>query len=153
MFDELPVQRMSPKHQVTLPKGARGLDGVDGLTYVCALPHRMTSPTGTYPVILLLTEDELERRETAIRERTDLNVAEKERRIAMLNGHVRQLAVDGQRRIVMPPHFVRFLGADRTVFMFTNNTSVVVWKPEDWLAYNGGDQPGPEELDDRGLML
>ena len=145
MFEQLPTQRISPKHQVTLPRGSRGLPGIDASAQVCALPHKMRMRDGTVlPVIVLLAEDELRQREERIRAREDVDAVTKERRIALLNGHVRTLAVDGQRRVVLPAHFVDLLKLDREVFMVSNNTSVTVWNPEDWRRYN-------DDEDDSGI--
>ncbi len=149
MPEELPIQRLSPKNQVTLLRGARGLPQVEELPYICGLPHKMLAENGTaYPVIVLMTEQELEVREERIRADAELSNRRKERLIAQLNGNVRQLSVDGQRRVVLPPHFVRYVGVeDRRVFMYSSNTSVLIWKPEDWSAYNH------QEEDDDSLLL
>ena len=147
MFEQLQTHRLSPKNQVTLPKGNRGLPGVDETGQLCALPHRMRLHDGTpIPVVLLLTEDELRRREYRIRERDDVDAMTKERRIAKLNGHARLLSVDGQRRVVLPPHFVDLLKLEREVFMFASNNSVMVWNPQDWLRYD--DDQDDSEMDD-----
>ena len=54
MFDQLQTHRLSPKNQVTLPKGNRGLPGVDESGQLWALPHRMRLQDGTaIPVVLL----------------------------------------------------------------------------------------------------
>ncbi|TVR43448.1 MAG: hypothetical protein EA402_09745 [Planctomycetota bacterium] len=137
MFEQLQTHRLSPKNQLTLLRGDRGLHGVEKTNVVCALPHRMRMRDGSpLPVILLLTEDELRLREERIRAREDVDNLTKERRIALLNGHVRLLNVDGQRRIVLPPHFVRLLQLDREVFMFASNTGVTIWRPEDWQRFS-----------------
>ena len=70
----------------------------------------------------------------------------KERRIAKLNGHARLLSVDGQRRVVLPRHFVDLLKLEREVFMFASNNSVMVWNPQDWLRYD--DDQDDSEMDD-----
>jgi len=152
MFDQLPVQRLSPKHQVTLLKGARGLAGADEQGQVCVLPHRMANDAGeSFPVLVMLTEAELRERERRIREDDGLQPFEKERLIARLNGHVRVLTIDAQRRVVLPPHFVDYLEVEREVFMFSNNDSVLVWNPADWLAYAGTE--GPEDSPSPLLMI
>lgn len=150
MFDQLPTHRLSPKNQVTLPRGNRGLPGVDASGLVFALPHQMRLDDGArLPVVVFLVEEELRQREERIRAREDITAAAKERRIAILNGHVRQLAVDGQRRVVLPRHFVELLRLEREVFMFPSNNSVMLWNPSDWLRYTA-DQ---EDDDSDDLML
>jgi DNA-binding transcriptional regulator/RsmH inhibitor MraZ len=152
MLANLPTQRLSPKHQVTLPRGARGLQGAEEVGSLCAMPHRMKLPdgSGTVPVVILLTEQELQQRENDIRAREDLDAMNKERRIARLNGHVRQLAIDAHRRVVLPKHFVEHIAAEKDVFLFSNNASVLVWNPHDWLRYA---EPVDDDDDDDFLVI
>lgn len=150
MFEQLPIHRLSPKHQVTLPRGSRGLGDVEAVGQVCAMPHRMRLRDGSaVPVVVLLSEDYLQQREEAIRAREDIDATAKERRIAKLNGHMRQLAVDRQRRVVLPPHFVDLLKLEREVFLFASNNSVMVWNPGDWRRYAAD----LDDEDDDDLML
>lgn len=147
MFDQLQTHRLSPKNQVTLPRGNRGLPGVDEAGQLCAMPYHMRLRDGTkLPVVILLTEDELREREERIRAREDVDAMTKERRIAVLNGHVRILALDGQRRVVIPGHFVSLLKLEREVFMIASNNSVTVWNPQDWLRYASDQDDG--DMDD-----
>lgn len=150
MLEHLPTSRISPKHQVTLPRSTRGLSGIEEGAEVCVLPHAMPLRDGSkLTTLVVLTEEELRKREDAIRARDDIPVATKERRIAMINGRVRQLSVDRQRRVVLPQHFVKMLQLERDVYMFVNNQSVMVWHPQDWLRYN----QDLEEEDADDLML
>lgn len=130
----IPTQRLSPKHQVTLPKGARAIARVEHEGYVCGRPDRMVLPgTGEqFPVIVLMEEAELERREEAIRGNPEIDPAMATYYIANLNGQVRRMAVDAQRRIVLPPHFVDYLKLEREVFMFSTNVTLLAWHPADW---------------------
>lgn len=153
MVHSLPTQRLSPKHQVTLPRGARALTGADVEGYVCGTLHRMRKPeTGeSFRVVVLMTERELQRREEAIRQNQELDPARAEALIADLNGNVQRMAIDAQRRVVLPGHFVRYLRLERELYMFSTNTTVLVWNPQDWLRWSGGDdedeegeaEPGP----------
>jgi DNA-binding transcriptional regulator/RsmH inhibitor MraZ len=130
----LPTQRLSPKHQVTLPKGARALATLGGEDPVCGRPDFMVLPTTgeRFPVLTLMSEEELERREASIRTNPQLDPAMQAAWIANLNGAVRRMAVDAQRRIVLPAHFVDFLKLDREVYMFSTNVTVLAWNPDDW---------------------
>lgn len=150
MLEHLQTSRISPKHQITLPRSTRGLPGIEEGAVVCALPRAMPLRDGSkLSALVVLTEEELRKREDAIRAREDIPAATKERLIAKLNGRVRQLAVDRQRRVVLPQHFVKMLNLDRDVYMFVNNQSVMIWHPNDWLRYN----QDLEEEDADDLML
>jgi len=139
MKPDLPTQRLSPKHQMTLPKGARALVGAESDGYVCGTLHRMRQlQTGAWHrVVVLLTETELHKREAAIRQNPELDPVTAEAHIARLNGNVQRMAIDGQRRVVLPKHFVVYLGLEREVYMFSTNNTVLVWHPETWLAWSG----------------
>lgn len=147
MFANLPTQRLSPKHQMVLPRGLRGLPGVEEAGVVWARPRRLALPDGSgrVPVIELMVEAEIQRREQAIRDDPALDAGEKMHRVTRLNGHARQLSLDGQRRVVLPSHFVELLRLERAVYLFTQNNSVLVWNPEDWLAYAAS---GDDDEDD-----
>lgn len=139
MLASLPTQRLSPKHQLTLARGLRALAGIDESGCVWARPVRLAvaAETGvTVPAIEVMPEVEIQRREAAIREDQALSPAEKVRRVALLNGLARSLSLDGQRRVVLPGHFVEHLALDRDVFLFSQNASVLVWNPADWLRYS-----------------
>ena len=141
MAVDLPTQRLSPKHQVTLIKGARALIEAEADGYVCGTVHRMIQPqTGErFPVVVLLSERELQRREDAIRDNPGLSPIAIEAQVARLNGKVQRMNMDAQRRIVLPSHFVRYLRLAQDVFMFSTNTSVMVWNPDDWRRWDGDD--------------
>lgn len=153
MSNNLPTQRLSPKNQMTLPRGVRSLAGAEDQGFVCALPHAMSLPDGSgrVPVVVLMTEGELASRERAIRENPELDGRTKERQIALLNGHVRQLAIDNSRRVVLPPHFVERLKLEREVYLFGSNDSVLVWNPADWIRYS--DPVDADDADDGLLMI
>lgn len=144
----LPTQRLSPKHQVTLPKGARALATLGAEDPVCGRPDFMTLPSSgeRFPVLTLMSEEELERREASIRDNPQLDPAMQAAWIANLNGAVRRMAVDAQRRIVLPAHFVDFLKLDREVYMFSTNVTVLAWHPDDWQRWTDAQDaqaPGP----------
>ena len=98
-----------------------------------------------------MTEGEVEARENAIRANPDLDPVAKEARVARLNGHVVRLAIDGQRRVVLPKHLVEYLGLEREVYMVSTNTSVLVWQPDDWRRWSQADEE--DEADDDGFMM
>mgnify|MGYP000701550028 CR=1 FL=1 len=138
MNSNIPTQRISAKNQVTLPRSARGLMGADQDGLVCGLQQQMRDPEGegVFPVVLLMTEDELHRTEQKILENDQLDPLKKQNLIMKLNGKVHRMSVDGQNRIVLPGHFVDYLHLERDVFMFSTNNGVAVWNPSDWTRYN-----------------
>ena len=133
----VPTQRISAKNQITLPRSARGLLGVDKDAQVCGLQEHMRQVDSDerFNVILLITEAELKRTEQKIIENEDLHPLKKQNLIMKLNGKVHRMSVDAQNRIVLPGHFVDYLGLDRDVFTFSTNNGVAVWNPEDWTRY------------------
>ncbi len=134
---DLPTLRLSPKNQVTLLKGARALVQAEEEGYVCGRIHTMLKP-GTdqaFRVVVLMSESQLEALEDRLREQYAGEPVRAEAAIARLNGSVHRMNLDAQRRIVLPQHFVSYLGLERDVFMYSTNRSVMVWKPEDYAAY------------------
>ena len=64
----LPTQRLSPKNQVTIPREARALLVAGEVDHVRGMRHGIPKNGGgeVFPVLLLLTEKELQRREERI---------------------------------------------------------------------------------------
>ena len=139
----LPTQRLSPKNQVTLPREARAFLDVGDGGQVCAMPWRVSKDGEheTVPILLLLTERELQRREQKIIDDPALSPAKRFELVTKLNGGVRRLAVDGQHRVVLPAHLVSHLGVDRDVFCVSTNTALQVWSPATYLRWTGQDKP------------
>ncbi len=142
----LPTQRLSPKNQISLARSARALAGADADGHVCGGPQRLRQPHSgeVFNVLVLMTEGELVRREQGLRVRSDLGADQLAYLIAQLNGTIQRMNLDGQRRIVLPAHFVSFLRLERELYLFSTNSSVLVWHPQDYLRYAGLDaEPGP----------
>ena len=139
---ELPTQKLSPKNQVTLPKGARALIAAESDGHVCGLLHRMQQGRSGvwYPTLVLLVESELQRREDAIRAAAGADPLAAEAAIARLNGTVQRMAIDAQRRVVLPKHFVAHLKLGHEVYMFSTNSTVLAWNPTDWLAWSAAEE-------------
>lgn len=136
------TQKLSPKNQVTLPKGARALEAVvPGDGYVCIKPDVMPGRNEgeRSKVIVLMTEDEVNARDTAIRASAELSQAEKLRAILHFNGDIVRVAVDTQRRVVLPGHLVSWLSLEREIYMFSTNTAVIGWHPDEWRKWKGVD--------------
>ncbi len=138
----LPISRLSPKHQVTIPAEGRALlDGGDGV--FCGRTHaipRLPESLGddeVFPVVLLLSRSELRRREQAIRSDAALSPLQREALAMKLRATVEELSLDGQNRVVLPPSFVTHLGLDRDVFFVAMNDSLRVWNPEHFLRWSG----------------
>jgi len=136
----LPTQRLSPKNQVTLPREARAFLGVGEEVPVCGMQHRVIKAGETFPVLLLLTEKELQRREQKIIDDPSLDAAKRFELVTRLNGGVRRMAVDGQHRVVLPQHFVQHIAVERDVFFVSTNTTVQVWNPIHYLRWSGQDR-------------
>lgn len=154
MAADFQTHRISPKNQVTLPKGAKALADAEELDgFVCGTTHRMTKPeTGEkFRVVVLMTEGELHKREEEFRTNPQLSPEKREAYVARLNGNVQRMAIDAQRRIVLPKRFVDYLGLGKEAFMVVNKYTVVVWQPEDWHAYI--DTEASADEDDLPLMM
>ena len=150
MAPHIPTQRISAKNQVTLPRSARGLLGTEKEAALCGLqqPMRCLSDDGKFPVVLLMTENELRKTEQRILDNESLDPLKKQNMIMQLNGKVHRMSVAGQNRIVLPGHFVDYLRLQRDVFMFSTNNGVAVWNPKDWEAYNAN-----QDEDELGTYL
>lgn len=144
----LPTQRLSPKNQVTLPKGARAIAAVEQEGYVCGRPDVMVHPVSgdRFPILVLMGEEELSRREDQLRALPDIDPAQLQYYINTLNGPVRRMAVDAQRRIVFPGHFVDYLKLEREVYMYSTNVTVLAWHPDDWRRYSTVQDADPAGL-------
>jgi DNA-binding transcriptional regulator/RsmH inhibitor MraZ len=137
----LPTQRLSPKNQVTLPREARAFFGVGEEGQLCGMQHRIVhDQTKTYPILFLMTEKELQRKEQRILDDKSLSPQKQFEYITKLNGGVRRMAIDAQHRIVLPAHFVAHLGIDRDIFFVSTNSSVQVWNPAHYLRWSGQDR-------------
>ena len=139
----LPTQRLSPKNQVTLPRDARAFLGVGDGGQVCGIQHKVRKGAAggdTFALLLLLTDKELQRREQKILDDPALAPAKRFELVTKLNGGVRRMAVDGQHRVVLPPHFVAYLALERDVFFVCTNSTVQVWNPDHYLRWSGQDR-------------
>lgn len=135
----LPTNRLSPKNQVTLPRDARSLAGVTEGGVVCGLPNRAIheDPAKRFPIVTLMTVDELSNRELQVRNHYESRGESSFKALNKLNEGLKQMTVDGQRRIVLPPHFVDYLEADKDLLFICTNSTVYVWNPERYLAWRG----------------
>ena len=140
-MSNLPTQRLSPKNQVTLPREARAFLDVSEEGQVCGMQHRVQKESGdSFPVLLLLTDKELQRREQRIIEDPQLTPAKRFELVTKLNGGVRRMAVDAQHRVVLAAHFVSYLALERDVFFVCTNTTVQIWNPGHYLRWSGHDK-------------
>ena len=146
----LPTQRLSPKNQVTIPREARALLQEAGVDHLRGMKHAMPTvgaagSTGKggesriYPILLLLTEKELQRREQRILDDARLSPEQRLHLVTALNGEMASMAIDAQHRVVLPAHLVGYLGLERDVFFVCTNTTIQVWNPTDYLAWSGRD--------------
>ncbi len=137
----LPTHRLSPKNQVTVPREARALLGKGEVAHLHGLPTAMPKAGSTelFPYVLLVTEDELKRREQAIIDAVDLAPEAKLALVSKLNGGAARMALDGQHRIVLPKLLVNWLGIEDEVFFNLTNTTIQAWKPASFLRWSGLD--------------
>src|SRR6476469_2913134 len=133
----LPTQRLSPKNQVTLPREARAFLDVGDGGQICAMQWRVAKDGEgeAVPILLLLTEKELQRREQKILDDPALTPAKRFELVTKLNGGVRRMAVDAQHRVVLPAHFVAHLGIARDLFFVCTNTALQAWNPATYLRW------------------
>lgn len=150
----LPTYRLSPKNQVTLPRDARSLAQVSEGGVVCGVPGRslQREPGKLFPLITLMTVDEVTNRETAMRAAFADDQVRQFQLINQFNAGLKHMAVDGQRRIVLPPHFVEYLGVDRDLMFICTNTTVHVWNPEHYLAWRGEGDDEVQNILDRFMV-
>jgi DNA-binding transcriptional regulator/RsmH inhibitor MraZ len=139
----LSTHRLSPKNQVTIPSKSRALlAGADGALH--ALPHAM--PKGgtqqVWPIVLLLTAAELNRREQLILADAALAPSAKAELVTRLRGLAEELAVDQQNRVVLPQAFVQRLGLDRDVFFVVTSSAIQVWNPDHYRQWAGIGEDG-----------
>jgi len=140
----LPTNRLSPKNQVTLPGDARTFGGGDLPKQLHGLPHGMTSDRGeTFPVLVIMSDSELRRREQKILDDARLTGEQKLNLVTRLNGGLATMAVDAQHRVVLPPHVVAHLKVDRDVFLVATNTTIQVWNPDHYRRWAGLDGETP----------
>ncbi|MBN8523928.1 MAG: division/cell wall cluster transcriptional repressor MraZ [Planctomycetes bacterium] len=136
------TNRLSPKNQVTLPRDAASLAG--NPVQVRALPSWMpgkTAPADRSPVLLLLTEPELRRRERRIIDDQVLSAFDKQRLVLQLNAGAEWLAIDEQRRVVLPQAMVEYLHLDRDVFFVTTGDLIYVWNPDEFRRWSDAPEP------------
>lgn len=152
----LTIHRLSPKNQVTLPRDARSLADVKDGDVVCAMLRKALHDDSArrLPIVTLVTLPELRRRENTLRERFAADDTTRFRKLQILNEGIRQLAVDAQRRIVLPAHFVAHVGIaeSRDLYFSFSNDTVQLWNPAHYLAWKGETVDGADsDLD--GLMF
>lgn len=140
----LPIQRLSPKNQVTIPREARALLAAGDMDHLRGMKHGLvkSGTTTIFPVLVLMIEKELQRREQKIIDDPTLSPEARLELVTRLNGEMAMMSIDAQHRIVLPAHFVSYLKLDREAFFVCTNTTIQVWKPDDYLAWSGHvDQP------------
>ena len=128
------LHRLSPKNQVTLPRDARSLADLREGDVVCAMPRKALheDPARRFPVVTLVTLPELRARYAG-------DEITRFRKLQVFNEGIRQLAVDAQRRIVLPAHFVAHVGIadDRDLYFSCSNDTIQLWNPTHYLAWKG----------------
>lgn len=126
-----PTNRLSPKNQVTLPREAAALAG--GPAHLRALPQRMPGRrdrTLLHAVVVLMTEEGLRRRERLIIDDATLHSADKTVLVQELNAGAVSLAIDDQRRVVIPAHLVEYLRLQRDAIFVPTADLIYLWNPD-----------------------
>ena len=136
-----PTNRLSPKNQVTLPREARALAGNPTLVRALAqwMPGRRER-TQRHAVVMLMSEDELRRRERRIIDDPKLEALDKHVLVQELNAGAATLAIDDQRRVVIPAHFVEYLKLERDVLFVATGDLIYAWNPDEFRRWS---EPAP----------
>lgn len=150
----LPTYRLSPKNQVTLPRDARSLAAIGEGGVVCGLPSRAIHDDSArrFPIVTLMTVEIVTERERELREQAKNEGKSPFTLVNRFNEGLKQMMVDAQRRIVLPPHFVEHLGVERDLLFISTNTSVFVWNPDHYRTWRGEDDEQTQLALDR-LMV
>ena len=137
----LPTQRLSPKNQLTIPREARALLVAGEVDHVRGMRHGIPKNGGgeVFPVLLLLTEKELQRREQKIIDDPALTPEQRLTLVTALNGEMAMMAIDAQHRVVLPAHLVAYIGLERDVFFVCTNSTIQVWNPAHYLRWSDRD--------------
>lgn len=137
-----PTNRLSPKNQVTLPRDAAALAGDP--PFVRAMPHFMPGRQDhakRSPVVLLMTEQDLRKRERRIIEDPRRSDADKLVLVQQLNAGAVPLAIDDQRRVVLPAHLVTYLALDRDVLFVPTGDLIYLWNPDEFRRWSEAEAP------------
>jgi DNA-binding transcriptional regulator/RsmH inhibitor MraZ len=137
-----PTNRLSPKNQVTLPRDAAALAGDPA--HIRALAHWMPGRgdrTLRSPVVLLMTEGDLRKRERRIIDTPELKPEDKLVLVQDLNARAAQLAIDEQRRVVIPAHLVEYLKLERDALFVTTGDMIYLWNPDEFQRWSGAATP------------
>lgn len=146
------TNRLSPKNQVTLPRDAAALAGEPA--HVRALPHWMpgkSEPSARSPVVLLMTEAELRRRERRIIDDQRLGSLDKQRLVMQLNAGAESLAIDDQRRVVLPQPLVDYLRLERDAFFVATGDLIYLWNPDEFRRWS--EAPAPADAPDLSQFI
>ena len=139
-----PTNRLSPKNQVTLPRDAAGLAGIEHVRALASWMPAQDSAGKPSPVVLLMSEPELRRRERRIIEAADVKPERKQVLVQQLNAGAASLSIDEQRRIVLPAHQVEYLALQRDVLFVTTGDLVYVWNPDEFQRWSSAAAPADE---------
>jgi DNA-binding transcriptional regulator/RsmH inhibitor MraZ len=137
-----PTNRLSPKNQVTLPRDAAALAGEPA--HLRALAHWMPGKgdrSQRSPVVLLMTEAELRKRERRIIESPELSSEDKQVLVQSLNAGAAVLAIDDQRRVVVPSHLVEYLRLERDALFVTTGDLIYLWNPDEFQRWSASAPP------------
>lgn len=148
-----PTNRLSPKNQVTLPREAQALAGTPA--QLRALPHYVPGkqdPLLRHRVVVLMTEAGLRLRERKIIDSPELSATQKQHMVMELNAGAVQLAIDDQRRVVIPAHQVEYLALGRDALFVSTGDLIYLWNPDEFLRWRDA-QSAPGTPDLSGFIL
>jgi DNA-binding transcriptional regulator/RsmH inhibitor MraZ len=137
-----PTNRLSPKNQVTLPRDAAALVGDPA--HLRALPHWMPGQadhTQRSPVVLLMSESDLRKRERRIIDEPSLSAEHKLMLVQKLNAGAAVMGIDDQRRVVVPQQFVDYLKLERDVLFVATGDLIYLWNPDEFQRWSGAAAP------------
>jgi len=127
---------------VTLPRDAAALVGDPA--HLRALAHWMPGRADhavRSPVVLLMSEGELRKRERRIIDAADLSAEQKQILVQGLNAGATVLAIDDQRRVVVPAHLVEYLKLERDVLFVTTGDLIYLWNPDEFQRWSASAAP------------
>lgn len=137
-----PTNRLSPKNQVTLPRDAAALVGDPA--HLRGLPHWMPGQADhaeRSPVILLMSEADLRKRERHIIDAPNLSAEAKLVLVQKLNANAAVLGIDDQRRVVVPQPFVDYLKLGRDALFVATGDLIYLWNPDEFQRWSGAAAP------------
>jgi DNA-binding transcriptional regulator/RsmH inhibitor MraZ len=88
-----------------------------------------------------MSEAELRKRERRIIEAANLSAEDKQVLVQSLNAGAVALAIDDQRRLVVPQHLVEYLKLERDALFVPTGDLIYLWNPAEFQRWSGAVAP------------